>query len=557
MKKSPNEEAWNILGKKIDCYRIKQQIGEGGAGRVFYAETDDSTQKVAIKILKREGTDAERRFEREIKLAQRLRHKNIVSTLGFGSYYGHQYSIMEFVPGETLNKKIFSSAYDLTDRLVILTKVADALHYAHSQGIIHRDIKPRNIIITNEKEPKITDFGLAKEIPDKDKLTREPGLIGTPFYMAPEQFQHGLVDARTDVYSLGVVCYELLTGKLPFTGQIFSLLNQIIQKTPIAPSKINHKLHPDLNKICLKAMEKNSDARYENMHQFSDAILTYLNAGDISSMHDYTSNNPISESNRSFSVEPSAEQGSCTLDIPTISKDEEKRILFVNIKDKWKKYIQQGLAGAGLLTLLIVGANAVFSPSKSNHPVPDSFACEPNKKCSLEQLVCGLKTEYITPESEASFNLDSAAGTKKIRYADEFKKGIEYAKKDDFNSALLIFDRIAQYGLNNTRNNCDGMDFERAAILNMGIICLELQRYSEAISLLSKESMNSADLPELAEKRDYLLFVSHLLAGNDKRAFEIIDALWTRYNNPRYFALLKRHFADKIFADTAERQVKK
>ncbi len=270
-----------------DRYRIVDEIGRGGMGVVYKAEQVGLNRAVAIKTL-RAGENATddmiERFIREARAAGSLRHPNIVAVHDAGEVAGIRYFVMDFIEGESLHSIMKRGDIDVLESLKLIAKIARALCIAHARGIVHRDLKPANIILDPSREPHITDFGLAKDMSVEAGLSMSGTIIGTPDYMSPEGAS-GLnrqIDKRSDIYSLGVILYELLTHTKPFKGQtVYETINNVVKVSPPPPRKFNPNLGPDLDAICMKALEKDKTRRYQDMAELSDDIERYLRGEQI------------------------------------------------------------------------------------------------------------------------------------------------------------------------------------------------------------------------------------------------------------------------------------
>ncbi|MCC6637060.1 MAG: serine/threonine protein kinase, partial [Ignavibacteriaceae bacterium] len=263
-----------------DEYRIIRKIGEGGMGTVFLAEDLLMQQEVAIKLLHMAmTTDPEivERFKTEAKAQYKLTHPYIVKLTRLVQNGEHYFIVMEYVEGMTLKEMLAKTGLLPEDRaLPIFHKILRGLAYAHSQGIIHRDIKPGNIIIDKNGNPKITDFGIAKILGDKG-LTQTGTKLGTVYYMSPEQIKNPKgVDQRTDVYSLGITLYEMLTGKLPYNTGLdseYDLMNEIVN-TPIKnPLDFYPHISPGVVKMIYHMTSKDKLERYAHCEEYLDFHL--------------------------------------------------------------------------------------------------------------------------------------------------------------------------------------------------------------------------------------------------------------------------------------------
>lgn len=280
-------EGVRLEGRRIGRYRIVGEVGRGGMGAVFAAVRDDGQfeQKVAVKvILSGLNTDAiARRFRNERQILASLEHPNIARLLDGGmSDDGLPFYVMEFIEGEPIDE--YCRARDLTlhARLELFRQVCSAIAYAHRRLIVHRDIKPSNILVTPAGEVKLLDFGIAKVVSQTNAGERgtatQLGLM-TPDYASPEQFRGDQVTTATDIYSLSVVLYRLLTGQLPYnlTGlRLDQVFRFVCETEPPRPSQIVAALKGDLDNIVLKALKKEPDRRYESVEQFSEDVRRYL-----------------------------------------------------------------------------------------------------------------------------------------------------------------------------------------------------------------------------------------------------------------------------------------
>ncbi|MHC4946533.1 MAG: serine/threonine protein kinase, partial [Planctomycetota bacterium] len=277
----------------IGDFKIIQEIGRGGMGAVYEADQLSLKRKVALKILPSHlgfFDDVVLKFRREAEAGGRQSHPGIVSVYAVGEHEGIHYIAQELVGnGITLFHKLeecrqiekLPPGY-FRDVAKVIGEVADALEHAHDSGVIHRDIKPSNILLTREGMPKVADFGLAK-VEDALALSRTGDFSGTPYYMSPEQVmsRKTAIDHRTDVYSLGVTLYEMLTLKPPFEGKTsIEVMKQICLVDPIDPHKANPRVPHDLSVICLKAMEKIPEKRYQTMREFAEDLDRFLH-GDV------------------------------------------------------------------------------------------------------------------------------------------------------------------------------------------------------------------------------------------------------------------------------------
>jgi tetratricopeptide (TPR) repeat protein len=268
---------------QLGPYQIKQEFGSGSTGRLFQAYDPRLRRTVAVKVLKRELATLESarvRFEREARAAAALDHENVVRIYEVGDLPDFPpYLVLEFIDGESLGRKLEREG-TIQPRLAaeIVRQIADGLSAAHQQDVIHRDIKPSNIMIeASTSRVKIADFGLARVQESKTGITLAGILVGTPDYMSPEQIvSPSTSDNRSDVYSLGVVLYEMLTGECPFRGVLRMVLFQVLNNEPEAPRRLNDQIPRDLETVCLKAMAKEPRHRYQSAASMAEDLTCWL-----------------------------------------------------------------------------------------------------------------------------------------------------------------------------------------------------------------------------------------------------------------------------------------
>ena len=264
-------------GLLVNRYRIEQHLGAGSMGEVYLAEDTWLDRKVAIKFLPYLQTDevSRKRLVREAKAAARLDHPNICAVYEVNEADSQSFIVMQYVAGKTLGDTIKDRSLSLSSVLNIGIQILEALAEAHAHGIVHRDIKPGNIMITPRGQVKVLDFGLAKYVGSptlqqhctgwSDHLSRPGERAGTPFYMSPEQAKGAMIDARSDLFAVGTILYECLTGSLPFSGKtVTEILDQVVQVDPLPPSRLNSEVPVKLETVIIKALTKQLDARYQS-----------------------------------------------------------------------------------------------------------------------------------------------------------------------------------------------------------------------------------------------------------------------------------------------------
>ncbi|MEX3899882.1 serine/threonine-protein kinase [Paraburkholderia sp. BR10954] len=274
---------------QIGRYRIERVLGRGAMGTVYLATDPHIQRQVALKTIhatllndgqgaaEPTGTELTVRFLNEARAAGRLVHPHVVGVFDYGEAQGIAFIALEYVRGANLAQRLAQHARNggtipLMDALTWFAQLLDALAYAHELGVIHRDIKPANLLIASRGECKVTDFGIAQL--DTGRLTQTGMMIGTPSYMSPEQYAGGEIDARSDLFSAGVVLYEMLSGVCPFSGAPAAVMHQVMNEMPPAPSTHAAWLPVELDAMVLKAMAKRPEDRYASAQSWRNALLT-------------------------------------------------------------------------------------------------------------------------------------------------------------------------------------------------------------------------------------------------------------------------------------------
>ena len=290
------EKALETIGK----YRIDSILGQGAMGIVYKAFDPFMKREVAIKLIHKDlivssaGEEVSTRFRLEAQAAGRFSpHSNIVTVYEFGEEDGQPYIVMEYIHGKTLKQWLKADTkFSLQHTYSIMSQLLNGLYYSHTHNVVHRDIKPDNIFLLDSGQVKITDFGIAKI--DQTGVTQQGIRIGTPSYMSPEQIEGKPVDGRSDLFSAGVIFYELLVGEKPFSGDsMASLLHQVVNTQPVSVSIANEQLPKSFDAVVKKALAKNADNRFQNGHDFAAAIKDILEAGTAKSSKSKMSTNQI------------------------------------------------------------------------------------------------------------------------------------------------------------------------------------------------------------------------------------------------------------------------
>jgi serine/threonine protein kinase/Flp pilus assembly protein TadD len=310
-----------VIGEKIGHYKVQSAIGAGGMGEIYRASDTRLRRDVAIKILPEnlmKDASAIERFRREAYAASALNHPNILTIFDIGEHDGHHFIATEFVEGETLRQKMQGAGLNLTEILDITVQVTSALIAAHDAGIVHRDIKPENIMVRTDGYVKVLDFGIAKlteqESPEIDanaatlvqSITAKGMILGTAFYMSPEQARGLVVDRRSDVFSLGAVIYEMTARKLPFSGAtIADVIASILKSEPPPLSAIVKNLPPEFERIVARSLNKKRIERYQTMKDFAEDLKQIRQRLEFETelQRIHISNDVFASSGKGFSLE--------------------------------------------------------------------------------------------------------------------------------------------------------------------------------------------------------------------------------------------------------------
>jgi serine/threonine-protein kinase len=385
----------SLIGKQIGNYQIKAKLGEGGMGAVYLGEHPLIGKRVAVKVLLEELASKEdivTRFFNEAKAVNDIGHQNIVDIVDFGKMKNEVgadivYFIMEFLDGESLAARLRRTGLAFNESMHVMAQCCSALAASHAKGIVHRDLKPENIYLctrgSDKNFAKILDFGIAKLTGDggsSSNKTRTGLVIGTPTYMSPEQCEgKGHIDSRSDVYSLGVVMYELLTGRVPFPGEGFGeILVAHLTREPEPPSKLNPDVTPELEAIVMHAIEKDRNRRFQTMDEFGAAVSDA--AGHLASYKQLPAHQSTTGMRPAVGAQGSTTQGPTATNHPrptTLSGSAGEVDAQPPRKSKAPIFVGAGvLAAAGVAVVLVMGgkkppvAAAVQPPAPAATPAP-------------------------------------------------------------------------------------------------------------------------------------------------------------------------------------------
>lgn len=332
-----------MIGREVGTYRIIEKIGEGGMGIVFKGIHTKLEQEVAIKelspALSRDPAMRER-FINEARIQARLIHANVVNILNYIEEGENVFLVMEFVRGETLEKRLLDrgEALPVQEALVTFMQVLDALGFMHSKGIIHRDMKPSNIMVTDDGKVKVTDFGIAKVMGEKG-YTKTGTKVGTMWYMSPEVIRGEEATALSDIYSLGISLFQMVTGRVPFTGDSeYMIMKGHLEEKPPSPWEINSQVSREIGKVILRAISKDPKDRFQSAADFGAALRAVIE----SPVNSGSATKPIGVSSLKTLTRPTK--------IPSISL----RMPLFALKEWDRKKLIFALAGIGIVVLILL-----------------------------------------------------------------------------------------------------------------------------------------------------------------------------------------------------------
>jgi serine/threonine protein kinase len=274
-----------LIGKTIGGYQIVEEIGQGGMATVYRAHQISMNRDVAIKILPLQflhHAASLDRFKQEASIVARLEHRAIVPVHDYGEHEGIPYIVMRYMDGGSVDDLLAKSPVPPGQTLQIIQQIAPALDYAHREGVLHRDLKPSNILLDANEDAYITDFGIARILGTPSNRLTTSGVVGTPSYMSPEQAQGHELDGRSDVYALGVVLFEMLTGTRPFEGETpYSVAVKHVTEAPPSICGVNPRLPRPLDPVLYKALAKNREVRFQTADELAQALQSALEARPI------------------------------------------------------------------------------------------------------------------------------------------------------------------------------------------------------------------------------------------------------------------------------------
>lgn len=265
-----------LIGQKVGGYEVLDVIGRGGMAVVYRAQQVSMNRLVALKVLPRQFVSDDtyiQRFNREVKIISQLEHRNIVPVYDYGQHEGQPYIAMRYMSGGSVDDLLAQGPLSVEQMVAIIAQIAPALDYAHAKSVLHRDIKPSNVLLDDDGGAYLTDFGIARILGESGTNITTQGVVGTPSYMSPEQAQGHEIDGRSDIYSLGVMLFEMATGRRPFESDTpYSIAVMQVTQPPPAPRSLNPHISPVIEQVIYKALNKRPADRYRDVIEFADAV---------------------------------------------------------------------------------------------------------------------------------------------------------------------------------------------------------------------------------------------------------------------------------------------
>jgi basic membrane protein A len=440
-------------GANLGPYRILNQIGEGGMAKVYKAFQANMERYVALKVLPAHYADEPQfaqRFSQEARTIARLEHKNILPVYDFGEQDNITYLVMRYLEGGTLKDVLARGRLTIHESIEIMEQVCSALGYAHRQGVIHRDVKPANIMIDSEGAVYLTDFGIAKVVGSSSDLTATGMAIGTPAYMSPEQAVGDKIDGRTDIYALGVVLYEMILGRVPFKADtpMAVLMAHLHDPLPL-PSTVDPAIDPALENVIIKTLAKEPGDRYQDTNALMTALRDAVDAA-ILEAQEPTLINLISKIRTSQIQEPTAQENIPTTDISDPELLEKLEALYIDglsaywIKD-WEK------AQARLAEVVSIDPNYKDAAARLAEIEKQSHISDLQLQAQEAIAEKEWQTAQVVLQEIISAKPDDAAAQdnlafveKQLELANLYAQGEQLFQAGQWQAVLNIFERIHQ-----------------------------------------------------------------------------------------------------------------
>ena len=473
------------VGENVGPYRVIEQLGQGGMATVFKAYHAALDRYVALKVLHPaflEDPNFLARFQREARLVAKLEHPNIVPIYDFSEHAGQPYLVMKFIEGETLKARLTNETLRAEDILRVVDAVGAALAYAHRQGILHRDVKPSNVILAEDGQIYLADFGLARIAQSGESTLSSDMILGTPQYISPEQAMGAKdLDARTDIYSFGVMIYEMVVGRVPFSSDTpFSIIHDHIYSPLPLPHEINPNISPELERMLLKALAKDREDRFSTIEEMVSAFRQAWTEQPIAPR--------VSPSTReAATIPPQPQAVSKTVSPPPPTSPQKKEEATpASSSGKW------GWIAAGVLLIILVAFVAIALKRPFRKP-----AAETPKETAphmMEQHGGGESPNIEAAHQAVDENPESPAAHAKLSIAlwsnDEFVESMD---------EMILADELAQDNPDLLLKMANAAyDAEYSAVAPAALL------YAHYVSLMGPDSVP----PEILDRMDECIYES-------------------------------------------------
>ncbi|MCL4253305.1 MAG: protein kinase [Anaerolineae bacterium] len=441
----------DLTNKQIGGFTVVERVGRGGMATVYRAHQTTMNRDVALKIIESDdlverGDEFRGRFAQEAAVIASLEHIHVLPVYDYGFQDNLVYLAMRLLRGGTLAELMRSGDLSMNRAIELFSQVARGLAYAHSKGVIHRDLKPSNIMLDDSGNAVLTDFGLAKWVHGTENITRTGNIVGTPAYMSPEQLKGETVDHRSDIYSMGIILYQMLTGKPPFdspSSNVVSIIYQHLEKMPPAPSVHNADISPEIENVIMKALAKNPDDRFQTMGEMDIALRKAANMS-ISSSGNY----PVMSVPKPVSETPTR--------------------LHPNLADKAKTnnpFLLIGGILSGLFMIVVIGF-AVISSQNNANSTPATPTSDVSPKIDVSNIQATILTgEFGTPEDVVP--TDEEIAIAQARVGDNFVAVIACNRTSEFHSGSVreITDFLNGYGIASRVYDADNNEARQPSLI--------------------------------------------------------------------------------------------
>lgn len=376
-----------LIGKTINGYEVQNVIGQGGMATVYAARQQSMNRTIALKVLPRQFITDDtylQRFEREVRIVSQLEHRNIVPVYDYGEWEGLPYIAMRYLPEGSIDRLLRQGPLPIERILSIVLQIAPALDYAHSKEVLHRDLKPSNVLLDEADGAFLTDFGIARLASDVASSITTQGVVGTPSYMSPEQAQGRPMDGRSDVYAMGVMLFEMATGRRPFESDTpYSIAVMQVTEQPPMPRSIHPGITPAVEHVILKALRKNPNERYQTAQELANALKQAVEHPD--KLHDTQPNVPSRPlPSPAVVTTPPPQMRAPSLAVSGIRANLRRK----RQSKPWLALFMGGAMGCGLLLVLLVAGLLLLGGfwGGGDAPTPTSVLIAPQTPIAFPTL---------------------------------------------------------------------------------------------------------------------------------------------------------------------------